>query len=242
MRINKERIISNEILVPAYNKTILYAERKMAAFKNSGMTSKTSPQDLAHEAVMLTLDGTRTWNKNKTPDLFVHLAGSVRSLISNMYTGSDFEINDRKLDGHEIITATSASENTPEEVLDFESKVSFIIAYIVATNQELKTVAEIIYRDGIHKPQDIAGHLGINVSEVNSKKSALKKLMRHTDFIIYYISKNHKNLAEITAITYIHNVTDNKAISQQLKLPIDRVRLLRTQLDNVVNDIHGGKM
>ena len=189
--------IDNKSLISAYEKSLIYAHRKLRKFGASGLLSKLTPEDVANDAVAKTLSGERPWNEEKYPDLFTHLAQCISSDIYNAYTSSDFNKVNRGIGSNEIISTAISSEANPEESLNLESKVEFIIDYLVATKKELKQVAEIVLREGVSEPKDIAEMLNISVSEVNSKKLALKRLMKRESLILHYIIKNRTDLVAI---------------------------------------------
>ena len=234
--------IDQGTLISAYEKSLIYANRKLSKFGESGLLSKLTPEDVANDAVTKTLSGERPWNKEKNPDLFKHLAQCISSDIYNAYTSSDFSKVNRGIGSNDIISTAISSEANPEDSLNLESKVTFIIDYLVATKKELKQVAEIVLREGVSEPKDIAEMLNISVSEVNSKKLALKRLMKRESLILHYILKNRTDLVAIATAMYTDKLTNTKDISNQLDLPFEKVQFLKIELENVVNDIYSGRI
>lgn len=232
--------IDSAILVSAYNKALLYAERKLVGFHASGLLSKITPEDITNEAVVKTLNGKRPWKPSQCPDLFVHLAGCIRSDISNTYTSGDFLLVERSEAGHTFVSSAFSEESSMENTLELKSKIAFLMDYLVAYKTDLQQVADIVLRQGITEPSTIATTLDISVSEANSKKLAIKRLFKRTDFILYYISKNRPDLNAIAVAVYTDKAASNQEISLLLGLPVEQVKVLKDDLMKVVQDIYRG--
>ena len=242
MKTNTKLGIDKRTLISAYKRSLLYANRKLRNFENSDLLRKLSPEDLANDAVVKTLSGRRPWNRTTCPELFVHLAGVIRSDIYNTYHGKDFSSLERGQASEDILLSTPSDEENIEVTVEFESKVKFVLDYLVQANKELKQVAEVVLRDGVLEPREIAKTLKISVEEVNTKKLALKRVMKRSEFLIHYISNNRPELAAIASAVYKHKKTNDEEISLQLGIPVQRVTLLREELDKAVKGIYQGEI
>lgn len=231
--------IDQQDLKLAYKKALLFAIKKLNKFQNSGIACKIEPLDLVNEACEKTWSGQREWNQESTPDLFVHLAGCMNSILSNIYTSSDFKLIERSESG-ETSLMNKASNCNLENSLEFDSKVSFIIDYVAAAKKDIQTITELMLRDGITEPKEIASALGISTSEVNTQKVALKRVMQRISFKLHYIARNRKDLIEISRAIYIQKVTDIEELSQILKIPPNEVTQKQHELEFVLEEIDRG--
>lgn len=231
--------IDQKVLIPAYKKALLYAHKKLQRFNNSGIKCKIEPLDLVHEACEKTISRKRQWNPKQTPDLFVHLAGCIDSILSNIYTSADFNTIDRSESSQNFLMhqAESCSEENSREL---DSKISFIIDYIVAAREDMQTITELMLREGVTEPKEIASVLNIPVSEVNAKKIVLKRIMKRISFKLHYISRNRQDLLEIARAVYIEKVTNVKELSKILKISTDEVKQQMQELNCVIKEISRG--
>lgn len=232
--------IPEEVLELAYKKALFYADRKLRAFHNSGLLSKLDAYDVTNDAIVKTLAGERPWNSEKNNDLFVHLAGCISSLINNAYTSADFQQTERNENSEEAIATSSTSERSIESVREFESKISFLLDYIVSLREDVEPVAKMMLKDGVTEPSDIAQELGMTVAEVNSKKLAIKRMMLRTDFLLHYISSNRLDLIPISLAIYKDKIVDAKGLSEALQTSKNDARNQRTELYSIVQDIYRG--
>lgn len=241
--IGTEHKIQDEVLELAYKKALIYAHRKLSSFYKSGLQIKVDALDVTNEAVSKTLSGTRPWNREKVPDLFVHLAGCIRSIIHNAYTATDFQLVERDSSGAELSelhTYKVDASTDADAALEFESKVEFLIDYLVSLKDDVEPVANMMFKSGITEPSDIAEELGLTVAEVNSKKLAIKRMMTRTEFLLHYISKNRKDLIDIAQTIYRDNIVDSKDISKTLGISTIVAKAQKSQLYSIVNDIYRG--
>lgn len=172
-----------------------YTERKMNKLKGSVIFSRLTAEDIAHDAIAKTLSNERPWNSEKCPDLFVHLAGSAKSIISNqrnlkevksLETKDDLDCLYKKVGNSQTIVETDsmlahrANRNafsTPEEIQSADSSLNFLLKNIKKHRPDLIPIAEAMLVHEVSKPQDLAPYLGISVSEVNTQKLALKRII-----------------------------------------------------------------
>lgn len=232
--------ISDEVLALAYDKALLYAHRKLRAFHNSGLLSKLDAYDVTNDAVVKTLAGDRPWNREKSDDLFVHLAGCISSIISNAYTSADFQQVERRENSEEVIAESNINERSIESIQEFESKITFLLDYIVSLRDDVEPVAKMMFKDGITEPSEIAQELGMRVSEVNSKKLAIRRMMLRTDFLLHYISNNRLDLISISLAIYKNKIVDAEGLSETLQISKHDARIQRTELNSIVRDIYRG--
>ena len=234
------RPIEKELLEAAYKKALVYSERKLSKFHESGLLSKITSEDVTNEAVSKTLSGKRPWNRESNPDLFVHLAGCISSEISNSYNSADFQVVERGVLGNEAIMAAIDNELSPADAMEFESKVTFILDYLVSLRKDIEPVATLILKSGVTGPKDIASHLGMSLSEVNSKKLAIRRMMLRSDFILHYISSNRKDLLAIALAVYRDKIVDAKDLSNILGISVSEARGQSSKLYSVVDGINKG--
>lgn len=232
--------ILDEVLELAYPKALIYAHRKLSRFKKSGLLSKIDALDVTNDAVVKTLSGQRPWNRKKNTDLFVHLAGCISSIINNAYTSSDFQLVERNASSEVLIAEININEDRADAILEFESKITFLLDYLVSLRNDVEPVAKMMFKDGVTEPSSIAQELDIPVSEVNAKKTTIKRMLKRTDFLLHYISSNRQDLISIALAIYRDQIVDAKNLSQKLKISTSDARKRRNELYNIVQDIYRG--
>lgn len=230
------------VLRLAYKQGLLYAVKKLRGFHDSGLVGQIDAYDVTNEAVAKTLSGDRPWNPEKNPDLFVHLAGCISSIISNAYKSSNNQLVERSKNSESIIANSSENSLAIDEEIELQSKIEFIFDYLVKKREDIKHVAAIILRDRITEPRDIAQTLNMTVAEVNTKKLAIRRIMEHTDFLLHYISANREDLLSIASAVYKEKINDTKALSQALNMSTGEARKKKDELDALANDIYRGIM
>lgn len=231
----------NSKILEAYPRALLFAHRKLAKYANTGLPARASPQDITHEAVIKVLTGVRPWNQEKTPDLFVHLAGCINSILNNHYTSADFSLTDGS-DPEPRLLNTIACEYSLEDSMEFESKVAFVIDYLASIRDDLKQTAELMLKDGVTEPKEIALILGMTVKDVNTKKLAIKRIMQRADFLLHHIENNRRDLIAIATAIYKHKITSAHKLSTILNMPAADVRKQRRELYCVIEEIHRGSI
>ena len=232
--------IDPKTFLSAYSKALLYAERKLAKYKNSGLVGIISPEDVTHEAVLKVLNRERPWNQAATPDLFVHLAGCINSIISNNYTSSHFRQTDRSDPDNQLLRAQAVEQFSIEDSIEFESKVTFIIDFLSSAREDLKQIAELMLKDGVTEPKEIAESLGMTVKEVNTLKVVIKRTMQRANFTLHYIAENRQDLIYIANAIYKNKATSADELSEILQVPAADVREQRRELYRVINEIRRG--
>lgn len=232
--------IDSTILLPAYKKALLFAERKLLRFHNSGLGARLSAEDATHEAITKVLNGDRPWKPDVTPDLFVHLAGCINSIISNAYYSSDYKNTDPNDPENKLLNTEVCPEQSFERKVEFESKVSFVIDFLVDQREELKEIADLMLREGITEPRLIAEQLGLPVEKVNAYKVTIRRMMERANFTLHYIAKNRQDLIDISIAIYKHKITNADELSEKLSIPAEQVRTQRRELYRTIHEIHRG--
>lgn len=232
--------IDSAILISAYPRALLFAERKLLRFKNSGLGARLSAEDATHDAFAKVLSGDRLWNPEAIPDLFVHLAGCINSIISNAYSSYDYKNTDQHDPENKLSNTESCSEQSFESKVEFESKVTFIIDFLIDQREDVKEIAELMLRDGITEPRLIADHLNMSVEKVNASKVTIKRIMKRAHFTLHYIAKNRQDLIDISVAIYKHKITSADELSEKLSIPADEVRTQRRELYRTIHEIHRG--
>ncbi|MBI4676103.1 MAG: hypothetical protein HY748_00800 [Elusimicrobia bacterium] len=111
---------SRRLLVHAIHESRRYAWRtgkggmRFSDGRSEALASGVSPADVVQEAMALTMDGSRPWNKEKYPDICLHLRWVIRSLISNLATSAD---NRQLRQVPEEWSAAEAQEPAEAEIL-----------------------------------------------------------------------------------------------------------------------------
>lgn len=177
-------------------KLYVYTNRKMKKARGSLVSSRYTSREIAHDAIMKTLSDDRPWNSEKCPDLFVHLAGCAKSIMSNHNNLQEPKNTDlqENLDCHyekqkefqsiiepdsmQFLRANRSASFTPEEIQSALSDFKYLMEYLTNNRDDLISLAEAMLVHEISKPQELAHHLGINVSKVNAKKVALKRILK----------------------------------------------------------------
>lgn len=229
----------DKTLTEAYGRALIFAVRQLKRYSNSGMVAKIEPLDVVNEAVEKTMDETRPWNRDTTPDLYVHLAGCIRSIIQNTYTSSDMKLTDRGISSQDHISSHSC-DCDPQTKLELESSEEFLLQYILEMRSDIRTLVEFMLSNGITEPREIAISLGMSVKQVNTQKTALKRLLQRSHFKLRYILKNRKDLIGVARAVYLDNASTDEELSRILNLPISSAKLLKQDLDQVIQDVYRG--
>ena len=232
--------IDKNVLIPAYNLALRYAERKLKRYIDTGLTSVIDASDVTNEAVKKTLSGERPWNPERCPDLQSHLVACIQSIISHTYMSSDFHKIDRAVNNEKVIADLVNDSLNHEEQFEFNSKAQFLLNYIACLKEDLSSTAEVMLRGGIYNPSEIASTLDLTASEVNSKRRSIRRLTEGRHLLLYYISQNRPDLNSIANAVLINKIVDVETISQQLGLPVGRAKQLRDDLNVLVCDFYRG--
>lgn len=233
--------IDQKTLISAYEKGLLYANRKLKRFEASGLAIKLEPLDLVNDAFEKTLSSTRAWDPEKNPDLFVHIAGCISSILSNIYTSADFRETQRNETSLNLLERAS-SETDIEKTHEFNSKIEFILDYIAEIRIDLIDVAKIILTSEVSEPAEIAEQLKIPIKEVNTKKLAIKRVMKRPSFLLHYISSNEWDLLETARAMYIDKINNKDDLAKYLRISVTEAKNKMHRLERVRSDIQLGNI
>jgi hypothetical protein len=124
-----------------------------------------TPEDLAREAIVKALDGTRAWNPARGP-LLPFLQGVVDSLMSHLATSGDNIILER---WHEALPDPAAQDDDSADLVDHLRR-----ALAERREADLLAVLDAVQTHG-PKPHAIAVGLGTTVADINNR---LKRIRR----------------------------------------------------------------
>jgi hypothetical protein len=133
-----------------------------------------TPEDVAAEAIVKVLDGTRVWDPAKIP-LLPFMQGVVDSLMSHLAGSLDNRIQQR----WEAMAPPAAEQAAADEEKgeSAEERIERLRADLIASgSQELLDVVDAITRGCEPKPQAVARWLGISVADVNNRLKRLRRL------------------------------------------------------------------
>ena len=172
--------LTDDVILRLYTQT----KRKMNKLDGRLAASRMSANDVVHEAIVKTMSGKRSWNPEKCPDLYDHLAGCVKSIISN--TGRLKETKLVQTRGEYMDHTLENFSRTNHKEISFPpeqnhialSDLKFYIDYISEHRNDLLALANAVMVDEISKPRDLAEHLDMTVREVNTQKVALKRVIK----------------------------------------------------------------
>ncbi len=170
----------------------VYAERKykrLGWFKDGHFRSPSGqgPEDIAAEAIVRLIQGRRTYDEQKYPDLLVYLKNVVDSIVYHIIKSIDFEkrkskpytlTEDGKIEEIEI----ENGGDDPSKVLiqkDLVEKINTVLYEKFAQDDIVLGILECM-KAGIDKLSDIAEYLDIKTSYINN---AQKRLRREFDKI-----------------------------------------------------------
>lgn len=155
-----------------YDRLILYARKLLSGFQDL----EVDPEDVVHTAIMKTIAGVRPWNA-KEVDLFSHLSGCVKSIVSNEHTSLGHKSIDKNFDMHqELKDYHDHLEVRPDQIVNRENMVDFAMKYVSVVRPDLVPIAQLIYIDGIEKPQDLSEIMNLPVKVINTQKLALRRI------------------------------------------------------------------
>lgn len=184
--------LTDEVILKLYG----YTERKLNRLKGAAIHSRMTARDIAHDAITKTMSNEREWNPDKCPELFVHLAGCAKSIIfnnNNLMEAKKIKTQDnldcyyeKRKDNQSIVPPESMHSHqanrgisfTPEEIQLALSDLEFLMDYLSENRNDLLDIAKAMLINEISKPKDLALHLDIGVHNVNTKKLALKRIVK----------------------------------------------------------------
>lgn len=148
----------------------VYAQKRYIAYAQLEVAPLVESSDLVNQAIMQTLSGERPWNPQSTPELFVHLAGCIKSILSNAASRKEYEL-----------TTDQEVESIPDKTVGelqllLASTIDNLLVFINSHAPDLTPfVLAMIKRDIIER-QELAHFFSIDVKQVDNNKARLKRL------------------------------------------------------------------
>jgi DNA-directed RNA polymerase specialized sigma24 family protein len=142
-------------------------------------------EDVACEAILSLFGGPRRWEQTSQPDPWLHVKSVVNSILSNLVRAKENRVSNRDVEDD-----AASTQSTPEsEMIAAEGEVwlekrralahSLLQDEILAADDgTLLSLHDLIVRDDIHKPQELAQRLGTSVRDVNNLKKRFWRICR----------------------------------------------------------------
>ena len=141
-----------------------------------------SPEDVAAEAVRRVLDGTRSWDPQRG-DLLSYLRAVVDSLMGHLVTSFDNRMLERLPDTidnpnlGQARAATACNRADTVSVTGRDDRIEQLYTLLETNRQEeLLAVLNAIVDCGDEKPQAVAAHLRVSVTEIYNRLKRLRRL------------------------------------------------------------------
>jgi hypothetical protein len=137
------------------------------------------PQDLAAEAVLSVIDGTRTWNHDVAPDLLGFLRGVVDSKISHLVESLENRVT-RRANPSGCGSANPGTIETgidPVEVsadAEYQERFRRLVTKAISGDKLVFKVFECLQAE-ITKPADMAVVLDVEVQQINNAQKRLRR-------------------------------------------------------------------
>lgn len=138
-------------------------------------------RDFTQKAITDTLTGKRKWNRDKYPDIFIHLKGVVSSLISNSVTSKENKTSasiDLYDQDQEFILPIVSSFPDPESKLLADDLAERLKKQICEAEDETGML-ELVFLAILEKqltPQEISEDLEIDITAVYNAKRRIKRI------------------------------------------------------------------
>jgi DNA-directed RNA polymerase specialized sigma24 family protein len=141
--------------------------------------------DIVCEAMASLFGGPRRWDPKTQPDVWEHLKSVVNSVLSNLVRAKENRVNKRGVEPD-----LAAVRETPEsEMLSVEHEEWLerrrVRAYSLlqeealgANDEALLSLHDLILKEDIHKPQELAKRLNVSVNAVNNLKRRFWRICR----------------------------------------------------------------
>jgi len=163
---------------------LLVVAKGMYRYQLRSYRSAPKPRDLVQQAITDVLDGTRSWPLHV--DAYTMLCGVMRSHVSNFASRQRPVGHSRKKRRAGEGTRHVSIENSPEvstsqdfartpdaQLLDEELQDH--IRHLVAGDDELEQMVEVLFGDPECSAADLADELGITVREVYNARKRLRR-------------------------------------------------------------------
>jgi len=147
--------------------------------------------DVVHQALVDTLDGTRRWPKEKV-DLFYFLCEVVRSIISHRLDQEKRNVPLESVeprgsaDDSDLASVEAMIGGSIGEYLRYESIYNRLVYdrlieqmyELVKDDQELINIVGLWSKDPSLKPSELAEELGVSISEIRNAQKRLRRRLR----------------------------------------------------------------
>jgi hypothetical protein len=151
------------------------------------------PQDFVSIAIRKTVGGQRRWIPAKA-SLYQHLAGAIRSEVSNLANSSENKmtvrgpISNEGDDNIEKFGCTVVSmdayfgtitTNNPEDQALYDNEKQVLFDYIAKQDENLYKLAVAMLDKDLSGSMELSNELQISVREVKNRKKRLRRLVRN---------------------------------------------------------------
>lgn len=148
-------------------------------------------EDVVCEAMASLFGGSRRWDPQVQPDPWEHLKGVVNSLLSNLVRGKENRVNKRGVEEDVAVSqATPESEllkaEHEEQLQKRRSRAYSLLQEeaLAADDANLLSLHDLILKEDIHKPQELAKRLNVSVAAVNNLKKRFWRMCRRVLSIV----------------------------------------------------------
>lgn len=150
-----------------------------------GLAKGRTAEDIACEAMASLFGGRRRWDAAAQPDPWEHVKSVVNSLLSNLVRSKENRVNTRDVDDDAAVTSTTPESEflraEDEERLKLRRQRGYSLlqdGVLESDNPTLLSLHDLILKEDIHKPQELAMRLGISVKDVNNLKKRFWRICR----------------------------------------------------------------
>jgi DNA-directed RNA polymerase specialized sigma24 family protein len=188
--VNNTPILTEKECLKALGHLTIYAQRRFArlGWWHNGIFESPrghKPEEIAAEAIVKMIEGTRTYDAQKCPDILQFLRGIVKSDISHIIDSFDFkhrETNEGKIEekepqGRNVDPLQLCIEK--EQIIIGKKTVKQVEAVLNKYFYEDKIVIGIYecYKAGIYKRSELAEYLEVDVKEIDNAQKRLRREM-----------------------------------------------------------------
>jgi len=143
-----------------------------------------SPQDLAQEAIVSIIDGTRSYDPKKHPDLLKHLKSIADSRISHLASAKETKtthclLAENPKTREAVPIDPLGDEPDPAEMAANREVVGWAKEAIAVEAEKDPRVLELFecWEAEITKPAEVAEYLGVDVTEIYNVQKRLRRLV-----------------------------------------------------------------
>ena len=161
---------------------LAYTHKLLKLYLNGGAEKLYEPQDVIHEIITRTLEGTRKWDREKVPCLNTYMAMQIKSVVWNIAKKEKRMIPGSSIAGDELSEAEfwdSKQHLTLEEIESNADTKELLEKCYEILEEDTECSLVFIEMTAGNKNEEIAKKLGIKTSDVtNIKKRLMRKLNR----------------------------------------------------------------